>query len=149
MQLRYSCLGISNVVTKQSKVVDLKLAIHIASHSAIRSMDHLGELLKVFGKGSCLENLRMHRTKCAKLILNVISPSIIEELVSDIGDKRYSLIVDESTDISVSKYMAYCIRYKIIILLFDTICPATAGPRKCCTGTDCKKCRKNIVFSIL
>jgi len=71
----------------------------------------MGELLKAFGKGSCLENLRMYRTKCTKLILNVISPSIVEQLVSDVGNKGYSLIVDESTDVSVSKYMAYCIRY--------------------------------------
>lgn len=91
--------------------MDLKLAVHIATHSALRSIDHMGELLKVFGKGSCLENLRMHRTKCTKLILNVISPSIVEQLVSDVGNKGYSLIVDESTDVSVSKYTAYCIRY--------------------------------------
>lgn len=71
----------------------------------------MGEILKSCGKGSPLENLRLHRTKCTKLILNVISPSIVEQLVLDLGNKGYSLIVDESTDISVMKYMAYCIRY--------------------------------------
>lgn len=61
---------------------NLKLAVHIATHLALRSIDHIGELLKAFGKGSCLENLRMHRTKCTKLILNVISPSIVEQLLA-------------------------------------------------------------------
>lgn len=87
------------------------LAFHIATHSSIRSIDHLGEMLKVFGKNSNLENLKLHRTKYSKLILNVLSPAIVEDLVKDIGDIGYSLIVDESTDVSVNKYMAYCIRY--------------------------------------
>jgi len=87
------------------------LAVHISTHSSIRSIDHLGEMLKVFGKGSNLENLKLHRTKCSKLILNVLSPAILEDLVKDIGDIGYSLIVDESTDVSVNKNMAYCIRY--------------------------------------
>lgn len=55
--------------------------------------------------------MKLHRTKCSKFILNVLSPAIVEDLVKDIGDIWYSLIVDESTDVSVNKYMAYCIRY--------------------------------------
>lgn len=88
---------------RRKKNVDLKLAVHITTHSALRSIDHMVEILKAFGKGSCLENVRMQRTKCTKLI--------VEQLVQHVGNKGYSLIVDESTNISVSKYMAYCIRY--------------------------------------
>lgn len=102
--------GVSTI-SKEKKNIDLKLAVHIACHSSIRSIDHLGDLLKLHGKGSPLENLKLHRTKCSKLILNVLSPSILQSLVEDIGNSKYSLIVDESTDVSVSKYMAYCIRY--------------------------------------
>ncbi|XP_050059097.1 uncharacterized protein LOC114130437 isoform X1 [Aphis gossypii] len=109
-QPKLSAYGVSNV-SRENKHIDIMLAVHIATHSSIRSIDHLGEMLKVFGKGSNLENLKLHRTKCSKLILNVLSPSIVEDLVKDIGDIGYSLIVDESTDVSVNKYMAYCIRY--------------------------------------
>jgi len=35
---------------RRKKIVDLKLAVHIATHSALRSIDHMGELLKAFGK---------------------------------------------------------------------------------------------------
>lgn len=100
-----------STVTRERKAVELKLAVHIATHSAIKSIDHLVDILKVSGKGSSLENLRLHRTKCSKLIINVISPAILQQLVMDVGDSKYSLIVDESTDVSVSKYMAFCIRY--------------------------------------
>ncbi|KAF0690927.1 Zinc finger protein, partial [Aphis craccivora] len=109
-QPKLSSFGVSTI-SKEKKNIDLKLAVHIACHSSIRSIDHLGDLLKLHGKGSPLENLKLHRTKCSKLILNVLSPSILQSLVEDIGNSKYSLIVDESTDVSVSKYMAYCIRY--------------------------------------
>lgn len=87
------------------------MAIYTAAHSAVRSIDHLGELLTVLGEGSQLEKIRIHRTKCSKLIKNVISPAMLTELVSDIGDQGFSLIVDESTDVSVIKYLAFCVRY--------------------------------------
>lgn len=103
-------MGVS-VVDQKTKSVDLKLAVFIAAHSAVRSIDHLGEILRLLGKGSSLEHVRIHRTKCSKLIQNVISPAMLTELVEDIGDGPYSLILDESTDVSVIKYLAYCVRY--------------------------------------
>ena len=62
------------------------------------------------GKGSRLEKVGMHRTKCSMLALNVIAPSFLKELVQDIRDTPYSIILDESTDCSF-KYMAYCVKY--------------------------------------
>jgi len=95
----------------ESKKNDIKLSVHIAAHSAINSIDHLGEILTSTGKGSIFEKTRLHRTKCSKIILNVVSPTLLEDIVADIGENRYSLIVDESTDVSITKYMAYCVRY--------------------------------------
>lgn len=43
-------LGVCNV-SRKNKHIDIMLAVHIATHSSIRSIDHLGEMLKVFGKG--------------------------------------------------------------------------------------------------
>lgn len=58
------------------------------------------------------EELRLHRTKCSMLIKNVIAPEMLSEIIADVGGNEYSLILDESTDVSVSKYMAVCIRYQ-------------------------------------
>ncbi len=74
-------------------------------------MDHLCSLLKSVGKGSKLEQLQLHRTKCSKLISKVIAPAMLTDVVSDIGDSHYSLIIDESTDISVVKFMALVVRF--------------------------------------
>ncbi|CAG5102790.1 Protein of unknown function [Cotesia congregata] len=96
---------------KELKIAELKMVLYIASHSSVKSVDHLGEVLKELGKGSQLEKLRLHRTKASKLMLNVVAPAMLEELIDDIGEQDYSIILDESTDVSTIKYMAYCVRY--------------------------------------
>ncbi|KAK3924016.1 Zinc finger MYM-type protein 1 [Frankliniella fusca] len=96
-------------IKDEAKEADLKLAVFI--HCAVQSIDHLGEILTVLGKGSPLEKLRLHRTKCSKLISNVVAPAFLTEIKNDIGDSPYSLIVDESTDVSTTKFMALCVRY--------------------------------------
>lgn len=82
----------------------------ITHHSAIRTIDHFGELLKNIGGGE-FQNLELHRTKCSMLIINVIAPVYLNELIEDIGASSYSIILDESTDIGTNKYMAFCVRY--------------------------------------
>lgn len=105
-----STFGI-NVTGEGTKAAEIKLSVHVAVHSAVRSIDHLGEMVKILGAKSQLESVRIHRTKCSQLLKNVISPAILTALVQDIGDKAYSLILDESTDVSVQKYLALCVRY--------------------------------------
>jgi len=98
-------------VTNDIKSVDLQLAVYIAMHTPIKAVNYLGELLKILGKGSKLEHIRLHRTKCSKLISAVVSPALLSELVQQVGDSPFSIIVDESTDVSVSKFMGLCIRF--------------------------------------
>ncbi|CAI6347130.1 unnamed protein product [Macrosiphum euphorbiae] len=90
------------------KTIDLKLAVYIATHSSIMSVDHLGEILKLTGKNTPFANLR---TKCSSLIKYVLEPSLLEDLVKDIGTSCFSIIVDESTDVSVFEYLCICIKY--------------------------------------
>lgn len=101
-------------VSNKSKERDIKIAAFIACHAAIRSVDHLSalwnkELLDL--KTNNVEELRLHRTKCTAIIINVLEPSILKELVSQVSQQPYSIILDESTDVSEQKVMAYCITY--------------------------------------
>ena len=41
----------------------------------------------------------------------IIAPSMLSELCRDIGDSEYSLIIDESTDISMKKSCVAVVRY--------------------------------------
>ncbi|XP_011701060.1 PREDICTED: uncharacterized protein LOC105457853, partial [Wasmannia auropunctata] len=104
-------LTVCGVQTSNTKMTEIKLCMHMAAHNSIKNIDHLSELLKECGKGSDLEKLRLHRTKTSKIILKVISPAMFKEMIEDIGNEPFSIILEESTDVSDIKYMAYCIRY--------------------------------------
>jgi hypothetical protein len=53
----------------------------------------------------------MHRTKCTEIINAVLAPYFLKNLVADEGEQRFSLLLDESTDVSVSKYLGVVIWY--------------------------------------
>ncbi|KAH0540277.1 hypothetical protein KQX54_015317 [Cotesia glomerata] len=103
-------IGTANV-NESLKLAEIKLVLNNAAHGSLKNIDHLCEMLKDIGKGSQLTKLRLHRTKCSKIILNVIAPGMLKELLDDLGEESYSILLDESIDVSTMKYMAYCIRY--------------------------------------
>ena len=88
------------------------IALFVASHCAIKSCDHLGEMCKNrFGDSNAAKQLQIHRTKCSALIKNVLGPHFVNDLKNDIGEGMFSLLVDESTDISVNKLLGVAIIY--------------------------------------
>ncbi|KAL7295753.1 hypothetical protein TKK_0011096 [Trichogramma kaykai] len=91
---------------QKQKERDVQLAVYVACHASISSVDHLCDILRSFNVET-----KLHRTKCSLLIKNVIAPNILLDLVKDVGEMPYSLIVDESTDVSTVKYMCVCIKY--------------------------------------
>lgn len=74
-------------------------------------MDHIGEVIKKNGKGSILAKIKLHRTKCSKLITEVVSPALKQELKKDLQGEKFALLVDESTDVGTVKYLCITIRY--------------------------------------
>lgn len=87
------------------------MTLFVSTHSAILTIDtidHLGELCNYHFP----ENyFKLHRTKCTAIITNVLAPFFFTELKNDIGFSKYSLLIDESIDISVSKYLGIGIIY--------------------------------------
>eukprot|EP00795_Rhopilema_esculentum_P010087 gene10087-18739_t len=67
--------------------------------------------MKKNGKGSDLEHLKLHRTKCSKLITKVISPALHENLKFDVSEKKYAILIDESTDVFADKHLCVVIHY--------------------------------------
>ncbi|KAK5925672.1 hypothetical protein CgunFtcFv8_018179 [Champsocephalus gunnari] len=45
------------------------------------------------------------------MINGVLAPYFLKKLVADVADQRFSLLLDESTDVSVSKYLGVVMRY--------------------------------------
>lgn len=94
------------------KRAELQLAVGITCHCPVIAVDHLSEIIKRNGVGSTLENWKLHRTKCSKLITQVISPALEEDLLSKTETAKYfCLLVDESTDVASDKSLCICIRF--------------------------------------
>nr|XP_054591608.1 uncharacterized protein LOC129155892 [Nothobranchius furzeri] len=98
--------------TDTLKQAEATIALAISDHCSILSCDHIGLACKAaFPDSSIAQNFRMHRTKCTEMINGVLAPYFIQRLVADIGSNKYSLLLDESTDVSVSKYLGIVVRY--------------------------------------
>lgn len=103
---------IEKPVKESRKVAELKIAAYVAEHSSIKSVDHLGMLIKDLDPASSvLKELKLHRSKCSSLIRNVISPCFLEDLLEEVGDSHYSMIIDETTTIDTKKLMCMMIRF--------------------------------------
>lgn len=105
--------NLNNVVikiTNEDKERYIRFAVYIAMHSAVSTIDHLTDILEADGKAS-FEKMRLHRTMCANTIKYVVGSSLLENLLEDNKDKPFSVIVDESTDITINKYMCICVKY--------------------------------------
>lgn len=96
----------------QTSVAEGAMSLYVTCHSAIRTADHLTDMTKMVFKDNCVaDNINLHRTKCSGVIQNILYPHFFEILKTDIGDSPYSVLVDESTDISISKKLGICIIY--------------------------------------
>lgn len=92
-------------------VAECRLALYAAVHTSILSIDHLTEACNKLFKDSEATPLKMHRSKCGNVIRNVLGPHFQEQLREDILDGPYSLIIDEATDINVSKMLGVVVKY--------------------------------------
>jgi len=54
--------------------------------------------------------MKCRRTKCSAIIENCIGASIKQELARKLATSQFSLMVDESTDISTTKMLAVSVR---------------------------------------
>lgn len=88
------------------------LALFIAVHCSILTCDHLGVLCKSkFNDCEAAKNIKLHRTKFTNIITNILSPHFETSLRTSISNQPYSILVDESTDISVTRYLGITIMY--------------------------------------
>ena len=96
---------------EKTQKLEIELAVAISCHCSTVSVDHLGEFMKKNGKGSDLEHMKLHRTKCSKLITKVISPALHENLKDDVSGKKYAILIHKSTDVSADKHLCVVICY--------------------------------------
>lgn len=99
----------TNIVNRK-KAVEVSLALYIAVHSNMNVVNHLGSFCASKFAECEVAQVKLHRTKCTQIIKNVLSPHFRETLRDDIGIRKFSLLLDESTDISITKFLGIVIR---------------------------------------
>jgi hypothetical protein len=93
------------------KAMELQIAVSVTCHFAVRTVDHLSEIMIPHGHGSTMEHIKLHRSKCACLIKKHNSPAVKTDLIDDFQNKKYAIILDESTDISTQKHLCMLVRF--------------------------------------
>ncbi|CAI6377603.1 unnamed protein product [Macrosiphum euphorbiae] len=102
-------------ITTKTAQAESAICLFISAHSSVLSCDHLGELCKNCVKSSeTADSMKLHRTKCTGIICNVLAPHFKNELKNKINNGPFSILIDESTDMSVHKFLG------ITIMYFDT-----------------------------
>ncbi len=87
------------------------LALFVAKHCAKSSCDHLVDVVKKCFSDKTSAEVAMHRTKCTAIIKHVLMPHFVSKLKEDKSDRKYSILLDESTDTAVHKYLELAIHY--------------------------------------
>ena len=98
-------------VAENVRHAELQLAIFTACHMSFQVVDHLGEVIAHNGEGSPLGRIKLHHTKCSKLVTEVVAPALEEELREDIKGKKFAVLIDESTDVASHKLLCVVLRY--------------------------------------
>ncbi|CAH1106874.1 unnamed protein product [Psylliodes chrysocephalus] len=87
-------------------------ATRTTEYCATRTADYFSDLINNLDTNSeLLSEVKMYRTKCTALIVNVIAPSLLEDLILDIGTEKCSFTIDENTAVDSSKMMSMIIKY--------------------------------------
>lgn len=88
------------------------MAMASEEHCSLLACDHLGMACKAaFSDFVAATSFQMHRIKCTEMIREVLAPYFWKRITSDVGNKKFSLLLDESTNVSVSKYLGLVILY--------------------------------------
>jgi len=95
------------------KRAEIKLAAFFAEHNvAFSTVDHLVPLLKdICINPEIVQDLSLARKKCSYIVKNVIAERETEKIIQNLKSCKFSILVDESTDISDNKVMCIFVRY--------------------------------------
>jgi hypothetical protein len=97
------------------KEAELRLAAFLSEHNlSFHIMDHFSDLLpKLFPDSKIAANFKCKRTKSKSIVTNALAPHFHKNLVDDLKVNSFSLIIDETTDLSTKK--GACISYSTVL----------------------------------
>ncbi|KAF0689644.1 DUF4371 domain-containing protein, partial [Aphis craccivora] len=112
-------------IADKVKTAEIKLCGLLAEHNcAFLLFDHLFPLLKeIFPDSAICQKMKLKRTKATNIIKNVIAPVEKQILCDKLNTSKFSIMVDESTDIACQSTMCVVVRFyddesKIVVSRF-------------------------------
>lgn len=91
--------------------LELKLCSFMAEHNiSYQTMDHLSEIIKSIPDSKIAADIKLKRTKCTGVVRNIIGECHKSDLEALLKSTKFSVLVDESTDISAVKTMCIAVR---------------------------------------
>lgn len=96
----------------QIQTAEVKLTGFLVEHNlAFKTVDHLTEMLKeIFPDSKIAQQISLKRTKATAIATAVIGETEKEELASKLRKNKFSVISDESTDVSTQKSSCVVVR---------------------------------------
>jgi len=89
------------------------LSVFLAKHNIpFLIIDHLEPLLKsIFPDSKICQQIKIKRTKATNIIKHVIGPVEKKALINEVNTSKWSVMIDESTDIASVSTMCVVVRY--------------------------------------
>ncbi|CAN7951098.1 unnamed protein product [Ixodes pacificus] len=88
------------------------MAAFFAAHNvAFETVDHLIPLLKDISESKILDKVTLGRKKCTNIVKNILARVETEELAQTLRETTFSILIDESTDVSSQKQLCVLARY--------------------------------------
>lgn len=114
--MKFTAMAKPDPLSDQVKLAEIKLSAMLAEHNvAFLLVDHLVPLLKeIFPDSKICKNMKLKRTKATNIITNVIAPNEKDALSHKLNNTKFSILIDESTDIACKSTMCVVVRF------FDT-----------------------------
>jgi len=118
IQSKVPMLNLKKIYWKKTIIqeAELKLCMFISEHNlSFRILEHLPKLIQsVCPDSKIAKEIKCGRTKGTQILKEHVAPCSMMEICNILKTTKYSLIIDETTDISVTKSLAVVVRY------FDT-----------------------------
>lgn len=90
---------------------EIRLSAMMLEHNIIfRVADHMCDVRRLFSWFKNSPRFRMKRTKCQSVYQNVLAKCYKESLAGTLRQNKFSILIDESTDISTSQNVCIMIR---------------------------------------
>lgn len=95
------------------KSAEIRLAALFAEHNvAFRVAEHMVPLIKdICSNPLIVKDLTLSKVKCAQIVKNILSKRETEKTITNLKSQKFSILIDETTDISNKKLFCILVKY--------------------------------------